>query len=132
MINDKDQPKKKRIKVASAKAKGRNLQKWVCEKIGKLLNLDWGYEDEKLIQPRIMGQAGVDIVLRGEALEKFPFSVECKSSEIWGVPGYIKQAKDNIKPNTTWLLILKRKEFKDPVVVLDANEFFKLLERVNK
>jgi len=120
---------KRRITVASAKAKGRNLQKWVCERIGNLLKFPWGYEDDMLIQPRIMGQRGVDVVLRGEALKKFPFSVECKSCEAWSVPAFIKQAKNNKIKNTNWLLVLKRKDMQKPVVVLDAEAFFKILEK---
>jgi len=123
---------KKRITVASAKAKGRNLQKWACKKISELIGIDCGYEDDMLIQPRIMGQSGVDVVLRGEALKKFPFSVECKSCEAWSLPKYIKQAKKNNIKNTDWLLILKRKEFKDPVIVMDANRFFEILSKVKE
>jgi hypothetical protein len=122
--------KKKQIKISSAKAKGRNLQKWVCDKISKLIKLSYGYEDDKLISPRIMGQGGVDVVLRGEALKKFPYSVECKNQESWSIPAYIRQAKKNKLPNTDWLLILKKKEFQKPVVILEAEKFFEILERI--
>ena len=124
----KKKPKKKRITIASAKDKGRNLQKWVCKKISELLNIEYGYEDEKLIQPRLMGQSGTDVVLHQEALKRFPYSVECKSCEAWSLPSFIRQAKKNTKENTDWLLVLKRKEFKNPVVVIDANRFFQILE----
>lgn len=117
-----------RISVAAAKDKARNLQKWVCEKVSNLIHLPWGYEDDRLIQPRLMGQKGTDIVLRGEALKHFPFSVECKSGEHWSVPATVKQAKKNRLKNTDWLLVLKNKEMKKPIVVLDAELFFDILE----
>jgi hypothetical protein len=124
--------KKKRIKVSSAKAKGRNLQKIVAQKIGELLDLEWGYSDDKLIQPRIMGQKGVDIVLRGMARENFKYDVECKSSEKWNLPKTIRQAKKNTGEGRKWLVVLKKKEFKNPVVVLDMNEFFYLLKQLRR
>jgi len=116
------------IKTSSAKAKGRNLQKWVAEKISNLLNIDYGYEDEKLIQPRIMGQSGTDIVLRGEAFDKFKYDVECKAQENWGVHAAIKQAKNNQREDRQWLLIMKRNR-EHPVVILDADHFFNILEK---
>jgi len=125
---DKIPQKKKRITTASAKAKGRNLQKWTCKKIGELLGMEWGYDDDRDIQPRLMGQSGVDVVLRGEALKQFPFSVECKNQESWSVPAYIKQARKNNIKNTNWLLVLKKKELKNPIVILEADVFFKILE----
>lgn len=117
------------ISVKSRKAKARNLQKWVANKIGQLLDLEVG--KDCLIESREMGQSGVDIKLYGEALEKFPFSIECKSCETWSVPAFIRQAKSNIKKGTDWLLVIKRKEFKNPVVILDANTFFNILSEKN-
>jgi hypothetical protein len=119
------------ISISSRKAKGRNLQKWTCEKISTLSNIPYGYEDNKLIQPRIMGQKGVDVILRGKAKEKFPFSIECKSAQQWNILAAIRQAKKNKIDGTDWLLVLKRKEIKSPVVVIDADVFFKIMEKVN-
>lgn len=126
---DKKETQTMSLSVRARKAKGRKLQKWACSKIGALLNIPWGYEDNKLIQPRLMGQKGVDVILRGDALRRFPFSVECKATENWVLPKAIKQARKNKLKGTNWLLIMKRKEFQNPIVVLDANTFFKLLEK---
>ena len=82
---------KKKITPASAKAKGRLFQQWVCRQISALLDIPWGKDE--LIASREMGQAGTDIRLIGEAQERFPFSVECKWQEKWAVPAWIKQAK---------------------------------------
>lgn len=119
----------KRIKVSSAKAKARWLQNWVCNKISELLDIPWGYEDEKLIQPRIMGQKGVDVILRGKAFDEFPYDIECKSSETWSIPAAIRQARNNTKEGRNWMLFMKRKEFQNPVVIMDANVFFNLLKK---
>jgi len=123
--------KKKRISVTSAKAKGRNLQKWAAQKIADLTGFEFKEEDDALISSRPMGQHGTDVILRGEALKSFPFSIECKSSQQWSLPAAIKQSKQNTKKNTDWMLILKRKEIKTPVVVIDANTFFDIVD-VNK
>ena len=116
---------KKRIKTSSAKAKGRNLQKWTCQKISELLGIPWGKDE--LIASREMGQSGTDVRLVEEAQERFPFSVECKYQETWSVPSWIKQAKENQKEGTDWLLIM-RKNHKEPVVVMDGERFFEILK----
>ncbi len=116
---------KKRIKTSSAKAKGRNLQKWTCQKISELLCLPWGKDE--MIASREMGQSGTDVRLVEEAQERFPFSVECKYQETWSVPSWIAQAKENQKEGTDWLLIM-RKNHKEPVVVMDGERFFEILK----
>ncbi len=116
--------RKKRISVQSAKAKGRALQQWVCRKISALTGYEWGSSGEdKPIESRPMGQSGPDIRMESHVQKMFPFSVECKWQESWSVPSWIEQAKANQKPNTDWLLILKRSREK-PVVVMDAEIFF--------
>jgi len=126
VIKIKRVKKKKRIKISSAKAKGRNLQKWVCEKISELLGIPWGKDE--LIASREMGQSGTDVRLIGEAQKRFPYSVECKSQETWSIPAWIKQAEANRVDGTDWLLVVKRNHIK-PVVVMDAEHFFDLLKR---
>lgn len=118
-------PRKKRISVGSAKAKGRNLQKWVCSKIAELTGHEWGKDQD--IESRPMGQTGVDVRMTREVLSLFPFSVECKRQENWSVPSWIEQARRNQIPNTDWLLVIQR-NFKDPVVVMDAEAFFYILK----
>jgi len=44
------------------------------------------------------------------------------------VPSWIDQARQNQKPGTDWLLVMKRSRIK-PVVVMDAEVFFRLLEK---
>ena len=117
------------ISVQSAKAKGRNLQKWAAAQVSKLLDIPWGREDDDLIQSRPMGQIGTDVILRGEAKKRFKFDIECKAQESWNMSGFINQARKNTLEGREWLLILKKK-FQEPIVCLEAHTFFKLLEKL--
>lgn len=124
---DKVEPelvKKPRIKVSSAKAKGRECQKWVCTKVAELTGMPTGKDCP--IESRPMGQSGVDIRLDREALARFPWSVECKATESWNVPGAIAQAKANEASGLNWLLVMKKSRDRH-VVILDAETFFRLL-----
>jgi hypothetical protein len=119
---------RKRITNSSAKAKGRRLQQWVCQQISDFLGIPWGKDE--LIASREMGQNGVDVRLVGEAKERFPFSVECKAQETWSIPAWIKQAKANQLEGTNWLLVAKRNRM-EPVVIIEAETFFQLLQKGN-
>lgn len=123
-MDNNPKERKQRITVASAKAKGRNLQKLVCERISDVTGLPWGKDAP--IESRPMGQMGVDVRLDREALKAFPFSVECKFQESWSVPAWIKQAKENQIPNTDWILVAKRSH-EDPVVIIAIDTFFRLV-----
>ena len=112
---------KKRISVASAKDKGRRLQKWVCNQISDLTGFDWGHDCP--IESRGMGQNGVDVRMEAPVLKEFPYSVECKAQESWSIHAWIEQAQINILPDTDWLLVAKKSR-KDPIVVMDARAFF--------
>jgi len=121
-------PKKKRITPQSAKAKGRKLQQYACEKISELTGYEWGSSgDDKPIESRPMGQSGTDVRMESQVRKLFPYSVECKFQESWSVPAWIEQAKTNKTEGTNWLLIMKRSQ-KPPVVVMDADSFFTLLK----
>jgi hypothetical protein len=114
----------KPISIASRKQKGRELQKWVCAQIAKITGIPYDQADDScLIHSREMGQAGSDIVLRGVAKERFPFSIECKNTEQISLPSAIEQAKSNIKGYDYWMVVLKSKSIKDTVVVLPWGTF---------
>lgn len=117
---------KQRIKISSAKAKGRRLQQWVAKQISKLLGIPHGRDE--LIQSRPMGQAGTDIILMGSAAEDFPFAIECKSGEHIGWQAAIRQAKTNQGKFPNWMIFLKCKNFQKPVVIMDAEVFFEIYE----
>ena len=115
------------IKIRSRKNKGKKLQNDVAKRISKLLDIPWGKDE--LIASREMGQPGVDVRLIGKALELFPFSIEAKNVEKLNLYEAIKQAKDNQKEGTSWLLVTK-KNFHEPIVVMDMEDFFELYERI--
>jgi hypothetical protein len=121
-------PRKKRISPASAKNKGRALQKWVCQHISDLTGFPWGSSgDDCPIESRPMGQKGCDVRMESQVVEAFPFSVECKWQETWSIPAWIKQAKENQMEGTDWLLFCRRSREKE-IVVLDAEVFFRILK----
>ena len=115
--------KKKRISTSAAKAKGRRLQQWVCQKVSDISGIPWGKDE--LIRSREMGQSGTDICVIGEAAVVFPYATECKNQEKWSLPEWIKQAKENQKDKLDWLLVCK-KNHHEPIVVMDAEHFFDL------
>lgn len=114
-----------RIKVSSAKAKGRKLQQFVAQKIADITGCAYGKDED--IESRPMGQSGTDVILRGKAKDLFSFAVECKAQESWSVHSWIEQAQKNTGRFKTWLLFAKRKNHK-PVIIMDAEEFFKLYQ----
>ncbi|MFW9899674.1 MAG: NUMOD4 domain-containing protein [Candidatus Thorarchaeota archaeon] len=119
------------ISVKSRKAKARWLQNFVCQKISDIFNIPWGYEDDKEIKPRIMGQSGPDVILSNYVADMFKFrNIECKSAERWNILKDINQIKNRAigyLKNSPWLLILKCKKIKNPIVIIDADYFFELL-----
>ncbi len=110
----------KRITVASAKGKGRELQQWVCRKISALIRVDYNQQsDDSLIRSREMGQPGVDIILRGRAAECFPFAIECKSTEETSWAAFVLQAQQNQVGGRHWMVVVRSKTLRDPVVIMD-------------
>lgn len=108
-----------RIKISSGKDKGRALQQWVCARIGNLVGIEYNQQDDNcLIHSREMGQAGVDVILRGEAQQRFPFAIECKSTESMNMTAFIRQAQEYQKPGLDWLVVYRAKALKNPVVIM--------------
>lgn len=120
---------KKRISTQSAKSKGRLLQQWVCRRISKITGYEFGKDCP--IESRPMGQSGTDVRMESQVIKSFPFSVECKSQESWSVHQWILQAQLNCIPDTDWLLVCKSNRNK-PIVIIDADVFFSLVEKLNK
>ena len=106
------------MKTQSAKAKGRNLQKWVVERL--IETFDIHPEDIKSCS---MGAGGEDVVMARAAREKFPFSVECKNVEKLNVWDAYEQAKAN--SNGYEPIFFIKNNHKKPLVVIDAEYFIK-------
>ena len=112
------------MKPQSAKAKGRNLQKWFVEKLVEFLKLD-----EEDLESRPMGSQGEDIIMGKQSRDVFPYSIECKNQEALYVWKAYEQATENCKGYEP-LVVIKRNRTK-PLVVVDAEHFIKLFMEVN-
>ena len=110
------------MKTASAKNKGRTLQKLIRDKI-----LDTFPELEPDdCKSTSMGAGGEDIQLSPAARKLFPFSVEAKSRASIGVYAWYQQAKANAPKDTEPLLVIKQNHSK-PLVVIDLDAFMELV-----
>jgi len=107
------------MKTSSAKAKGRNLQKWVVSKLIEHLQLD-----EEDLESRPMGSSGEDIIMGKLSRQRFPYSVECKNQEKVNVWSAYEQAESNCKGYTP--IVVMKKNNKKPLVVVDAEHFVTL------
>jgi len=120
----------KPIKVSSRKGKGRGLQQQICKDIAEVLEIEYDQDDDSCeIHSREMGQAGKDIILRGRAYERFPYSIECKCVENLHLDKAIKQAKHNMdKRDLEWMVVHKKKN-QSILVTLEWEELKSLLYR---
>ena len=110
------------MKPQSAKAKGRNLQKWVRQQL--IERLDIHPED---VESRSMGAGGEDLIMARAAREKFPHSIECKNVEKLNVGEAYEQAKANCGKYEP--LVVMKKNHKKPLVVVDAEYFISLFDK---
>ena len=112
------------MKPQSAKAKGRNLQKWVVQQL--IETFDIHPEDIKSCS---MGAGGEDVQMARAAREKFPYSVECKNVEKLNVWDAYDQAKANCGDYEP--IVIMKKNGKKPLVVMDAKSFIELNKEKN-
>ena len=109
------------MKVQSAKAKGRNLQKWTRERLIEELEIH-----EEDVESRSMGSSGEDLIMARAARKKFPYSIECKNQERVNVWESYKQALEN-SGDYEPIVVIKKNHHK-PLVVIDAEAFIKMLK----
>jgi Holliday junction resolvase len=103
------------MKPQSAKAKGRNLQKWARDKILSLTDLT---PDD--VRSTGMGQQGADVQLSTAAQKKFPFAIECKNRAKQQVyTDYTQAVQHSEGTKLIPLLVLKQNKCK-PLAVVDA------------
>lgn len=110
------------IKPQSAKAKGRNLQKWVRDRI--LASFPDLEEDD--VKSTSMGAGGEDVQLSPAARKLIPVSIECKARKSIPIYLWYQQARDNAKTGLEPLLVIKA-DYKKPLVCVDAEFFFQLV-----
>lgn len=109
------------MKVASKKAKGRNLQKLVVQKIlAKFPQLT-----ERDVASTSMGASGIDVQLSEAAAKLFPFATECKAQEALSLYPAFEQAKANAKDLTPLLIVKKNRQ--EVLAVLRLDDFMKLV-----
>jgi len=115
----------KKISTSSAKDKGKALQYWVCARLASLVGVSFVQSDDLFpIHSREMGQAGTDIVFRTSQVQSLlPFSFECKSTESLELPSTIMQVQNNTRPGTDWVIVHKRKSFRNPIVIMEWRAF---------
>ena len=111
-----------RIKVSSAKAKGRRLQQWVRNYLHS--NLKGIEKDDVTSTPS--GVNGPDIGLSPLARKLFPWTVECKSRSSFSVYEALEQAERNLIKNTKPIAILKG-DRKQPLALLYAEDLLEIL-----
>ena len=107
------------MKPQSAKAKGRNLQKWTRERLIEELEIH-----EEDVESRSMGASGEDLIMARAARKKFPYSIECKNQERVNVWESYKQALEN-SGDYEPIVVIKKNHHK-PLVVIDAEAFIKM------
>jgi hypothetical protein len=112
------------VKPQSAKAKGRNLQKWVRD----LILESFPQLEPDDVRSTSMGAGGEDLQLSPAARKLFKFSVECKNTERLNVWDAYTQACANSGDHEP--LLIMKKNRKKPLVVMDAESFINLIKKL--
>lgn len=113
------------MKPRSAKAKGKRLQNWVRDLI--LVQCTTLQKDD--VRSTTMGDGGEDVQLSPAARKLIPFQIECKNKSHVSVYSWYQQAKEH-GPHEPLLII--KEDDAEPLVVVDAVTFFKLLTKNNE
>lgn len=108
------------MKPQSAKAKGRKLQQDVRDMI---LKYSPSLEPDD-VKSTSMGAGGEDVQLSPAARRQYPISIECKSRASWAFYKDYDQAVINAPEGMEPILVAKANH-RDPVVIVDADWFFK-------
>ena len=112
------------MKIKSAKAKGRNLQNLVRDKlrsifVGKVLE-----EDD--IKSQTMGMSGEDIVLTPSAKKVIPYSFECKNTERLNLWKSLEQCESNCEDRNPVLVIKRNRS--EVYGIIKFDKFLNLIE----
>jgi hypothetical protein len=111
------------MNIKSAKAKGRNLQNLVRDKLRKIFVEEWKLfpklENDD-IKSQTMGMGGEDIVLSPTAKKLIPYSFECKNTERLNLWGSLQQCQDNCEDRTPVLVFKKNRSKVYAVIEFDT------------
>ena len=104
------------MKTSSAKAKGRNLQKWAAN---KLLEHAPSLEPDD-VKSTSMGASGEDVMLSPAARKVYPWQIECKSYARIAVYDFYNQACSH---GTHEPVVFIKQNMHKPLVIVDADYF---------
>lgn len=110
------------ITRSAAKAKGREFQNWVRQKILEA----FGSLEPDDVKTAVMGESGEDIKLSPAARKVFPYSVECKRLAKIAVYSMYEQAQANAGSNQP--VVFMRADRKKALVLIDAEHFLELVK----
>ena len=108
------------MKPQSAKSKGRKLQQWTRDLILKT----WPSLKPDDCRSTSMGASGEDVLLSPAARKLCPLSIECKNLQSMAFYKWYDQAVANA-PKKTEPVVVAKANHKKPVVIIDAEYFFK-------
>ena len=115
------------MRTSSRKAKGRRLQNWVRDEL--LLRFPTLTDED--IYCAIMGESGADVKFSPHAQKLLPYSFECKNKETFkGIYDIIAQAQSNSKVTDIPVAVIKMNN-QQPLAIVDANHFLKLIGKQN-
>ena len=118
------------MKIKSAKAKGRNLQNLVRDKLRSIFvgKVFWNQViEEDDIKSQTMGMGGEDIVLSPSAKKVIPYSFECKNTERLNLWKSLEQCESNCEDREPVLVIKRNRS--DVYAVIKFENFLKLMEK---
>ena len=115
------------ISVQAGKQKGRLFQQKVRDRILRAYD-KLRPED---VRSTAMGQGGEDIQLSPFARAFFPYSVECKKHKSFAIYKPYEQCKTNA-PHGAEPVVFIEGNRKKPLVVMDMEYFFTLLEKLEE
>lgn len=125
-MSEVKEKKKRGIKPSSAKAKGRNFQQYVRDKLRELHpSLD---PDD--IRSTSMGAPGEDIQLSPAARKLIPLSFECKHRANYAFYKDYDQAVNNAPTGVEPILVV-RANHRPAVAIIDYETFLEILKESN-
>jgi hypothetical protein len=96
---------------ASKKAKGTRLEKYIAERMNKVLG-EYG------VRAKRMPLSGAIEGFKSDIFINLPVSIECKNSEKWTVPEWWDQATSQAGLGKMPILIMSRNYCNDPLAVI--------------
>ena len=112
------------MKIKSAKAKGRNLQNLVRDKLRSIFLGEVLEEDD--IKSQTMGMSGEDIVLTPAAKKVIPYSFECKNTERLNLWKSLEQCESNCEDRNPVLVIKRNRS--EVYAIIKFDKFLNLIE----